>query len=75
MVCARAAVSGDLLDRTGSRRLEMGSVMTANLPRWDVVEDEPEYGMVLNGGPVAEGDSTHGTRQEQDIRDWLVKMA
>lgn len=49
--------------------------MAATLPQWDVIDDEPEYyGLVLNGNPIAENDSTDGASQEQDIRDWLDSM-
>jgi len=48
--------------------------MASDLPQWDVVEDEPEYGMLLNGTPVVAKESDDGTSEEEVIRDWLISM-
>lgn len=49
--------------------------MTTDLSQWDMVEDDSDCGMLLNGQPViASDEADDGIEQEQDIRDWLDSM-
>ena len=48
--------------------------MAADLPKWDVVEDDEDVGMLLNGTPINGHESDDGTSQEEDIRNWLSAM-
>lgn len=48
--------------------------MATELPKWDVVEDDSDKGMTLNGEPIPFAEPEEEQSPEGDIRDWLIFM-